>query len=370
MKEKRLFILTILVVATVSLGCIDQKNNTVSNNNISNNDTYYGTNTSLLEENIQHPLGVFYYPWTGGNSEKSPAAKETWLHWKDDNHNPPNTWASNYVPDYGTSSGPYDRLYSSKDPIIIKQQLGLMKKAGINFVISSWWGQNHFTDGALDIIFNQVLPAKDNPYPNVKFAIYYEKEGFADVSKSEIISDINYIKNKYANSPYYYKIDGRPVVFVYNTKSGLFSETFEQEIQKWKEVRDETGIYTVLKVSGGYKNVESYADSWHEYAPASNFKQTGNYSAFISPGFSKWHESPRLERENFTRFENDVISLKNADVQFKLIETWNEWGEGTGIEPAQKINHDDDSGFSIAENSYGTRYIDILGKYFNNQTIT
>jgi len=389
MKEKHLLIIIgtiviLLIIGTIGLGLIGHKedsssndrynsilndDNTISNN--SNNDYDNKINFSSFEDNINinQPIGTFYYPWTGGNPEKSPIKKETWLHWRDDNHNPPNTWASNYIPDLGNSSNfdPYNRLYSSKDANIIKQQLVLMKKSGINFVISSWWGQNHFTNEALDVIFNKVLSAKDNPYPEVKFCIYYEKEGFADVPKSEIINDINYIKNKYANSSYYHKIDGRPVVFVYNTKSGLFTETFQQEIQKWKEIRDETGIYTVLKISGGYKNVENYADSWHEYAPASNFKQIGNYSAFVSPGFYKWHESPRLERENFSRFENDVISLKNADVQFKLIETWNEWGEGTGIEPAQKINHDDVNGFSISEDSYGTKYIDILGKYFGNK---
>ncbi len=369
----------ILIITVISLGCIDSGTdngyNASSVNNDGNNNTVHIDNNVVSDDNVvsndnvtdgvvQNSLGVFYYPWTGGNPEKSPDKKETWLHWKDDGHNPPKTWASNYIPDYGSSSDPYNGLYASRDTGIIKQQLGLMKKAGINFVISSWWGQNHLSDKALDIIFNQVLPATDNPYKNVKFAIYYEKEGFADVPKSEIISDINYIKNKYGGTEYYYKIDGRPVVFVYNTKSGLVSETFEEEIQKWKEVRDETGIYTVLKVSGGYKKVESYADSWHEYAPASNFKQTGNYSAFVSPGFAKWHESERLERENFTRFENDVIALKNADVQFRLIETWNEWGEGTGIEPAQKVNHDDVNGFTVVGSSYGTKYIDILGKYF------
>jgi hypothetical protein len=368
MKEKHLFLLIILMIATVNLGCIGQKNDVISNNTTSNDTVSNGTgsnNVSILEENIQHPLGIFYYPWTGGNPEKSPGAKETWLHWKDGGNNPPKTWASRYIPDYGSSSDPYNGLYSSKDTNIIRQQLTLINKSGINFVISSWWGQNHYTDQALDIIFKQVLSAKDSPYGG-KFCIYYEKEGFGDIPKSEIISDINYIKAKYATSPYYYKIDGRPVVFVYNTKSGLVSETFEQEIQKWKEVRDETGIYTVLKIGAGYKNMINYADSWHEYAPASSFKQTDNYSAFVSPGFHKWSESPRLERENFTRFENDIIALKNANVQFKLIETWNEWGEGTGIEPARKINHEDVNGFTVTEPSYGTRYIDIIAKYFAN----
>ncbi|MCX9026267.1 MAG: hypothetical protein OIN85_09265 [Candidatus Methanoperedens sp.] len=319
--------------------------------------TYQTTNSSTSS------LGVFYYSWGGGNAEVSPT--NTWRYWSDDGHNPPNTWASNYLPDYVPGFNPNKDLYSAKDTNVIKWQLGLMKKSGINFVISSWWGQNHYTDQALDIIFNKVMPDPSNPYPDAKFAIYYEKEGFANVSKSEIISDINYIKNKYMSSRYYYTIDGRPVVFVYNTAGGLYGETNIQEAQKWKEVRDETGIYLVLKVFADYKSYIGLSDSWHQYSPAMNYDIQGNYSAFVSPGFYKWNEQPRLARDNFVRFENDIKNLKDANVQFKLIETWNEWGEGTGIEPAQKINHDDINGFSELEPSYGTRYVDIIAKYFN-----
>jgi hypothetical protein len=300
-------------------------------------------------------LGVFYYPWSGGQSEG-------YTHWADNGHNPPSTWFANYLPDYVNGFVPSVELYSAKDPNVVKWQLGLMKRSGIGFVISSWWGKGSISDNTLSTIFEDVLPATDNPYPDVRFAIYYEKEGFADVPKSEIISDINYIKNKYANSSYYYKIDGKPVIFVYNADAGGSSDA-----QKWKQVRDETGIYTVLKVYSGYQSDSGLADSWHQYAPTTSYGNEGSYSAFISPGYHKGDEAVRLERENFTRFENDVIALKNANVQFKLIEAWNEWGEGTGIEPAQRINHNDGSAFTEAEPSYGTRYIDILNKYFSSQ---
>jgi hypothetical protein len=303
-------------------------------------------------------LGVFYYPWSGGQSEG-------WRHWVDNGHNPPATWFATYDPDYVNGFVPSAELYSANDQNVIKWQLGLMKRAGIGFVVSSWWGQNGFEDQALNVIFSNVLPATDNPYSDVKFAIYYEKEGYADVPKAEIISDINYIKNKYAGSSYYYKIGGKPVVFVYNADGGGVADA-----QKWKQVRDETGTYTVLKVFSGYQGNIGLADSWHQYAPTTSYEAQGAYSAFVSPGYHKGDELVRLERENFVRFENDVIALKNANVQFKLIETWNEWGEGTGIEPAQKINHNDGGVFTELAPSYGTRYIDILGKYFSSKQVT
>ena len=355
----------ILIISTLVNGCVDKTaaSNIQESTKIQED---IKIQEGAIKEKIKEKglLGVFYYPWTGGNPEKSP--DNQWLHWKDGKNNPPKTWASNYLPDYSSGFDPYNRLYSSKDIEIIKKQLVLMKKAGIDFVISSWWGQNHYTDQTLDIIFNQVLPSSGNA--DIKFAIYYEKEGFADTKKSDIINDINYIKNKYARSPYYLKIDGKPVIFVYNTKSGRSQETSRENALKWKEIRDETDIYTDLKIFNGYQNIVNYADSWHEYAPATKtgFKQVGNYSALVTPGFHKWNESPRLIREDFKRFEYNVITLKNSDVQFKLIETWNEWGEGTGIEPAQKINMDYINGFTPDTDSYGTKYIDILGKYFND----
>lgn len=301
-------------------------------------------------------LGVFYYPWTGGNSSVSPI--NTWRHWRDTNHNPPKTWASNYLPDIMPIFDPCNELYSSKDVNIIKRHLALMKRGHIQFVISSWWGQNSYEDQALQVIFD-TLNGTCNPNKNIKFCIYYEKEGFGNPTGSEIVSDINYIKTKYTNNQYYLKIDNKPVVFVYNADAGGVADA-----EKWKDVRNITGIYTVLKTFSGYQNVANYADSWHQYGPSVAFGQQGNYSAFVSPGYWKYHEQPKLTREDFIRFENDVKTLASANVQFRLIETWNEWGEGTGIEPAQKIKHDDINGFTSAASSYGTKYIDILAKYF------
>lgn len=328
-------------------------------------------------------LGVFYYPWSGGNPEISQSPEECWLHWRDDNHNPPKTWASNYIPILPTyitantiinttinkvtneSFDSYTNLYSSKDINIIKYHLSLMKKTGINFVISSWWGQNDYTDQVLELIF-KLLSSDDNPYPEIKFCIYYEKESKGAIQKVEIIDDINYIKNKYAISSYYLKIDNRPIIFTYTPTSGLGGETHEQEVEKWRQIRDDTQIYTSLKVFDNYQNVINSADSWHQYAPAIGFEQQGNYSAFVSPGFHRYHESPRLTREDFVRFENDVARLASSAVPFKFIQTWNEWGECTGIEPAQEIIHDDTNEFFPASDPYDEKYIDILAKYFNN----
>ena len=48
-----------------------------------------------------------------------------------------------------------------------------------------------------------------------KWAIYHELEGYGDPTVEEIRADLEYIRDRYAASPGYLKLGGRPVVFVY-----------------------------------------------------------------------------------------------------------------------------------------------------------
>ena len=299
-------------------------------------------------------VGTFYYPWYG-----------KYKHWQNDDHKPPKTWASNYLPDIDPAKfDPSNELYDSRESAIILMQLAWMKKAGINFAISSWWGQHTYQDNAFANIITNIMTNKSNPYPDLKWTLYYEPEGYDDPSLKQIVGDLNYIKAKYTSSPYYLKINGKPVIFVYNTDSGTTDPL--QEVKRWKKARDLTGFYVILKVDPLSKGADPKSvDSWHQYVPSSRYDEQKPWSASISPGFWKFHESSRLAR-NIDDFEAAVEKLAASNVRFKLVETWNEWSEGTGVEPAQKVIHDDLNGFAPAEESYGHIYLEILGKYFGN----
>jgi hypothetical protein len=298
-------------------------------------------------------VGTFYYPWYG-----------KYRHWRSDCHNPPITWASNFLPDIEPSRfNPLVELYDSNNATVVKQQLNWMKQAGIQFAISSWWGQNSYEDIAFGNILTNVMPAVDNPNANLKWTIYYELEGFSDPSLEYLVSDLNYIKTKYTCSPSYMKINGKPVIFVYNAAHAYYDPL--NDLDRWKQARAQTGFFVVMKVEPLSKGANpADMDGWHQYDPAKRYEQQGGYSASVSPGYWKWHEAARLVR-NIADFESAVSKLASANVQFKLVETWNEWGEGTGVEPAQEIVHNDvDGPFQPAAASYGNTYLNILGKYF------
>jgi Glycosyl hydrolase family 99 len=304
-------------------------------------------------------VGAFFYPWYG-----------KYRHWTDNGHNPPATWASNFLPNLFNSQYPNlvvsDNLYNSNDENIIKKQIQLMNDNGIEFGIVSWWGQNTYEDKVFNKIINDVHPTiEGNDYHKFRWAILYEDEGFGDPSLNEIVNDLKYIKQKYASSPYYLHVNGKPVIFVYNAAhSG--SDPLD-DLDRWKKAKAQIPFYVVFKVdplSSGANPQDM--DSWYQYAPASKyFEQQETFSAFVSPGFWKYDESVRLPPANATVFENAVSKLKQAQVTWKLVETWNEWGEGTGIEPAQQIIHDHRNGFKLIPNQPpSNQYIEIFKKYF------
>ncbi len=342
-------------------------------------------------------VGTFYYGWYTGQDQG-------YRSWDNGNHNPPFTWASNYLPDMGHRPNTFDpthNLYESNDQYILLKQLGWMKEAGIQFGISDWWGIGSTTDRTFSYIMNKIMPSTTNSYPSFKWAIVYDLER-SDPPVKKLVSDLSYIKENYASSPYYLKIDGKPVMFVYNTV-GPGSNALN-DLERWSIARQSTGFYTVMKVDPLNMGANPNSmDGWYDYNPSMRYGQLDRYYAYVSPGF--WNRTdnappdnsvfgyyfgsptknttstagksttnttsasgiPLLAR-NVTDFEIAVQKLASANVHFKLVETWNEYLEGTQIEPAMQITPDYVHGFRPQSASYGNIYISILGKYLSEHT--
>ncbi len=277
---------------------------------------------------------TFFYPWY-----KNVATDGAYSYWQDGGNSPPATWFSHFLPDPDpTTFSPAAELYSSLDYTTFKWEVGKMAEAKQEVAISSWFGQGTKQDVALSTYLDDFMKRADNPYPNLRFALYYEHEGFADPSVSELVNDLSYIRTKFAGSPYFLKVGGKPVVFVYGG-----GPEGPATSQRWKAANAQLGnaFYYVLKVYDGYAGDPNQPSCWHQYAPAGRSGIHGSYSAFVSPGF--WKDAPgetvRLPRD-LTAFSSAVTEMVNAAVTWKLVETWNEWGEGSSVEPGQQTRID------------------------------
>jgi hypothetical protein len=204
-----------------------------------------------------------------------------------------------------------------------------MKQAGLDFAISSWWGRGSYDDAVLRKIIFGIMPRIDNPFRDLRWSIVYEKVRFADPSIEEIVGDLQYLKATFGSSSNILRVNGRMVLFV----AGARGE-FGVYVERWSEAAKRVGgLYLVLKDSRGYSALVGTVDAWYQFAPANRIQFDSYYWGYASPGYWIYNESaPRLSR-NPAEFANALRSLRESNVHFALIETWNDWNEGTQIEP-------------------------------------
>jgi len=315
---------------------------------------------------------TFYYPWY-----HTPAVDGSWGHWQDEVfagffHHAPSNWNSHFLPAVNntTKFNPSAQLYSSADVNNFYWQLNEMKAARQTVAIASWWGQNDSfgTDANFRKIITDYMNRPDNPYPKMRWAVYYEMEGYGDPSVAQLDSDLNYIKTNYANQPGYLWINGKPVVFVYNSYDGQPGYP-DNDVVRWEQARADSGFYVNMKiqpVSDGGTN-PAVMDGWHEYGPASRSGTCGGLYDSVSPGCWKEQQSALLAR-NSKQFDRAVKSMVSANVPCKLTETWNEWIEGTQVEPGLNANWTYDTSATTTNpniatqgpRGYGTTYVDTL----------
>jgi hypothetical protein len=233
-----------------------------------------------------------------------------------------------------------------------------MAEARQEVSVSSWWGQGHKSDSAFRTIITDVMNRQDNPYPNLRWSLYYEAEAYSDPTVAQIVSDLNYVADHYVNQRAFLSIDGKPVIFVYAS-----GDDDVEMVKRWSEANSQAHIrfYLVLKVFAGFRSVSPQPDSWHQYSPASRLSDLHPYAFSVSPGF--WLDDgsslPRLAR-NLDEFRDAVANMVASDATWKIVLTWNEWGEGTSVEPGEQVR------FNAG---IGKEELDPNGAPFKNQYI-
>jgi chitodextrinase len=248
--------------------------------------------------NLSFPIrAAFYYPWF------------------------PETWTVggqhvNYHPTLG--------YYSSSDSAVAENHVRQLQYGGFQAAIASWWGPGTQSEATrLPLLLNTTASLGSS----LKWSLYYEDEGSSNPSVATIQSDLSYL-SKYASHASYARIDGKPVIFVYNA-----NDSSCEVADRWKQASAGTW-YVVLKVFSGYANCANQPDSWHQYGPSSAALSHPPHSYAISPGFWLANEaSPRLARDPL-RWQQNVRDMVASGARWQLVTTFNEWGEGTAIESA------------------------------------
>jgi hypothetical protein len=236
---------------------------------------------------------AFYYPWF----------PET------------ENWASHWTPALAK--------YNSSNRTVLAAHVAQARYAGLDAFISSYWGRTSLTGARLPLLLDAARAQ------GFRVAAYYEPESLTTPpSPSQLAADLDAL---YAltTDVAWLRVNSKPVLFVYNT-GARGSCTEVSRLLNAGAGR----FYLDLKVFSGYRTCASQPDSWHQYGPAVRYDQQDLYSATVSPGFWKFNEaSSRLPRDP-DAFSTALNRQVASGAKWQLVTSFNEWGEGTSVEPA------------------------------------
>lgn len=301
---------------------------------------------------------MHYMPWF--ETKESNGGSNWGYHWTMFNQDPDiidengrRQIASHYYPMIGP--------YHSGDKEVVEYHLLLMKYAGIDGVLIDWYG----TFDANDYAINQenTLALVDLiDEVGLKFAIVYEDRtlqpvvdaGLAGTVENAAKADMQFLQNNFFNHPNYHYVDNQPLLLVFgpdrlkNEQSWI--DVFSNISPKPKflplsELRDEVGAAADGEFAWIFDGNANNEIAWYE-----NLDNIGLAMASAYPGFHDFYSEGGVGDSFFfidhnagNTFDSKLAQAENSNLDLVQLVTWNDFGEGTIIEPTEEF------GFSYLE---------------------
>jgi glycoprotein endo-alpha-1,2-mannosidase len=254
-------------------------------------------------------VGIFYYPWYS-----VPSHDGSYAHWQQDGRAPPADIASNYYP----ARGPY----SSGDPAVVNAQMREIAGAGVDEVISSWWGWGSVEDQRLPQV---IASARANG-----LSVAVQIEPYVGRSVETVAADIEHLRGLGITRVYLY----RPW----------------QTAEDWSPLNASLTGVEVLAQTGNvaWAAAEHFAGVYTydilRYGPSAFGGFCGRVRAAhllcapsVGPGYEANRATgdvriePRRNGATYDAMWSAAIAARPDEV---TVTSYNEWHEGTQIEPA------------------------------------
>lgn len=360
----------------------------------------FPTNTILARPGpalSDYVVGVYYYPWYYADR-----------------------WPGQYlrgqtIPPQPPMLGEYD----SRDTSVIRQQLRWSEEYGIDLWVMSYWSRtfnrdlvNLESDSLIRYIYAPMFQTS-----SVRFSLFYEIALFPPVLENEKeqqwIDDFKHMASTYFCHPNYFRINERPVVFLYaaHAYTGNVVQTFSRMRDTLMamghnvyligdEIHPQGTFEGSVKADaltayvfpwdlqqGEYPVQAEYftatsrlMDRWKAFGerngkiavpavvPGINSRANGNRD---TPGNIPLPNQARADGSSISTFEESIRSMRqHIDDNLKLImiTSWNEWYEDTQIEPAivapptSQDNSSSGTNYTMGYSyeGYGFRYLETI----------
>ena len=282
----------------------------------------------------ERPVLAFYYPW----------------------YSP---WQFNRAAMWDVPVSPYE----SDSRATVERQVSEARSAGITGFISSWWGKDNRTDKNFATLLDV---SKGTDFAST---IYFETGAPGLASPPEIVAALRYVMSAYGSHPNFARVGGKPAIFFWNPAAAGSADTWRgiraqvdpgrewhwnvetDRPEGWLDVFDGVHLFSAASwtadATATYKNLKAKVD-----AAAARTGSPKVWAAGVAPGWDNTRQDNPAKvsvgRENGGYYARRWEAAIASDPGAITITSWNEWGEGTAIEPGT---------------SYGNLYLDLTRKY-------
>jgi hypothetical protein len=304
----------------------------------------------LVSAVAMHPLVfVHYMPWY----QSKPFSGQWGWHWTMNHFNPDRSGpdgrqelASRYRPLIGA--------YDSADPDVLEYQTLEMKLAGIDGVFIDWYGVKSMYDYAqLNRNAGKMIEACSKV--GLKYSIVIEDQvvaGLVKAGKSTpddyATSAINWLNSDWFKRPGYLRWEGKPTLL-------MFGPQYYEDADL-RRLFAGPALFTLLNPKGpavgafGWPGPQpgekrSWADLHAFYDRARSWPAAISvvYPRFediykeagVGPGYGE------IPDRNGATFRVSLTLAELSNAPFLQVATWNDWGEGTQIEPSVEFGYRD-----------------------------
>ena len=256
-------------------------------------------------------VAIFYYPWYG-----TPSHDGAWEHWNQNLHHPPRDLYSRFYP----VGGPY----SSGDPAVVDQQMAEIAAAGVDEVVVSWWGRGSDEDRRLPLVL------ADARRHGLKVAIHLEPYG--DRSPATVAQDLVYLSSL-----------GIRDVFVYHPRDFAAADWAGVRANAPPGMRLFAGTQLIgFAAAGHFDGFYTYDfTTWGGAKFARLCAEAHAVHLLCAPSVGPGYDGTRageasatMPRRAGATYDALWAAVLAARPDIVSITSFNEWGEGTQIEPA------------------------------------
>ena len=332
----------------------------------------------------QVKVGAYYYPWHSDGFHNGEGYVRKIL---------------NQTPTLGE--------YDDTQPAVIKQHMKWSQRANIDVWITSWFGPGSDTDSTM---LSTILPTIEGS--SLEFALFYEtanRVGTDNPTAKRVVDDVHYICENYVSHRNYYRIDGRPVLFIYITRVLDKRDLLDEVILLIRSTGSKRGVHFYIVGDHAFGEPPTEKVYYFDYFDAiTNYDVYGMLGRFyvgeeklaqfyaqqaqwkvqaalqdcffipsVTPGFNDRGVRLSEDHEPLSRklsATEDFGSLFRASLDHAMtqvdpkadnlivVTSFNEWHEDTQIEPAagKLTNQPYNYTLGLEYDGYGTLYLDVL----------